>query len=154
MNDQKKSMVPVWFWVVAVVALLWNIMGSMIFLTELFAQEAAMEGMSDEQKAWVRSTPSWIYFVFGISVVTGLAGSVGLLLRTNKSVLLLAVSFVSVLIQMTYTMIIAGGLQVMGPSGAVMPAIVVVLSVVWLVASMYFNRQGWLSNANRNPARS
>jgi pimeloyl-ACP methyl ester carboxylesterase len=82
-------------------------MGGMIFLTEMFAQEAAMEGMSDAQKAWIRSTSSWIYFVFGISVVTGIAGSVALLLRTNKSLMLFAVSFVAVLIQMTYTMIIA-----------------------------------------------
>jgi hypothetical protein len=146
------SKVPMWFWVVAVVALLWNIMGGMIFLTEMFSQEALMEGMTDEQKAWVRSTPSWIYFVFGLSVATGLLGSIGLLLRRNFPVILFSISFVAVLVQMIYTMVIAGGLQVMGPSGAVMPVIVTVLAFIWLVASIYFNRQGWLSNTNRHPA--
>lgn len=154
MNEKSNSKVPMWFWVVAVVALLWNIMGSAIFLTEVFAQEAAIEGMSDAQKAWVRSTPSWIYFVFGVSVVTGLLGSVGLLMRMNNSVIVFAISLVAVLIQMIYTMVIAGGLQVMGPSGAVMPAIVIILAFTWLVASIYFNRQGWLSRANSHSARS
>ncbi len=152
MNEPMTSKVPMWFWIVAVVALLWNIMGGMIFLTEMFAQEAAMEGMTDEQKAWVRSTPSWIYFVFGISVVTGLLGSIGLLMRRNFPVIVFSISFVAVLVQMIYTMVIAGGLQIMGPSGAVMPAIVIVLAFIWLVASIYFNRQGWLSNANRHPS--
>jgi hypothetical protein len=151
-NQPLISKVPMWFWVVAAVALLWNIMGGMVFLTDMFAQEAAMEGMTEEQKAWVRSTPSWIYFVFGVSVVTGLLGSVGLLLRRNFPVISFSISFVAVLVQMTYTMVIAGGLQVMGPSGAVMPVIVTVLAFIWLVASIYFNRQGWLSNANRHPA--
>jgi hypothetical protein len=33
----------------------------------------------------------------------------------------------------------------MGPSGAVMPAIVVTLSIVWLLFSLYFKARGWLS---------
>ncbi len=154
MIEQLTPKVPRWFWVIAVIAMLWNIMGGMIFMTEMFAQEAAVAGMSDAQKAWVLSTPSWVYFVFGISVVTGLLGSVGLLMRASFSVILFSFSFVAVLVQMVYTMVIAGGLQVMGPSGAVMPGIVIVLAFTWLVVSIYFNRQGWLSHANRHPARS
>ena len=60
------------------------------------------------------------------------------------SIQLFTVSFVAVLIQMVYTMLIAGGLQIMGPSGAVMPAIVVMLSIAWLLLSLYFKGKGWL----------
>ena len=55
-----------WFWVIAAVALLWNIMGCVILFSEVFAQEALMESMTEEQKEWSRSTPGWIYFVFAI----------------------------------------------------------------------------------------
>ncbi|MBL8891431.1 MAG: hypothetical protein JNL67_15740 [Planctomycetaceae bacterium] len=154
MNDKSNSKAPLWFWAIAVVALLWNLMGGMIFLMEMFAQEAAMEGMTDTQKAWVRATPSWIYVVFGVSVLTGLLGSVGLLWRMQNSVILFSISLVAVLIQMIYTMVIAGGLQVMGPSGAIMPAIVIVLAFTWLFASIYFSRQGWLCRASSHTARS
>ena len=144
MNDQQKVSVPPWFWGIAVVALLWNILGCVILLTEVFAQEAMMESMTDAQKEWSRSTPSWIYFVFAISVSSGVAGSICLLLRKKLSVRLFTISFVAVLIQMVYTMLVAGGLEVMGPSGAVMPAIVVTLSIVWLLFSLYFKARGWL----------
>ena len=144
MSEQQKVSVPLWFWVIAVVALLWNIMGCVILLSEVFAQEAMMESMTEEQKEWSRSTPSWIYFVFAISVSAGVAGSICLLMRKRLSVLLFTISFVAVLIQMVYTMLIAGGLQVMGPSGAVMPALVVLLSIAWLLFSLFSKGKGWL----------
>ena len=146
MNEQQKVSVPLWFWVIAVVALLWNIMGCVILLSEVFAQEAMMESMTEEQKEWSRSTPSWIYFVFAISVSAGVAGSICLLMRKRLSVLLFTISFVAVLIQMVYTMLIAGGLQVMGPSGAVMPAVVVTLSIAWLLFSLSSKDKGWLDS--------
>ena len=144
MNEQQKASVPLWFWGIAVVALLWNIIGCVILLSEVFAQEAMMESMTEAQKAWSRSTPSWIYFVFAISVSAGVAGSICLLMRKRMSIQLFTVSFVAVLIQMVYTMLIAGGLQIMGPSGAVMPAVVVMLSIAWLLLSLYFKGKGWL----------
>lgn len=144
MNEQEKVPVPLWFWGIAVVALLWNILGCVILLTEVFAQEAMMESMTDAQKEWSRSTPSWIYFVFAISVCSGVAGSICLFVQKRLSVQLFTISFVAVLIQMVYTMWVAGGLEVMGPSGAVMPAIVITLSIVWLLFSLYFKAKGWL----------
>lgn len=119
-------------------------MGFAIFSSEVFAQEAMMESMTEEQKAWTRSTPRWVYLVFAISVGTGLVGSVCLLWRMSLAVVLFGVSFVAVLIQMAYTMLIAGGLQVMGPSGAVMPAVVILLSIAWLVFSMFSSEKGWI----------
>jgi hypothetical protein len=144
LSEQHKASVPLWFWIIAVVALLWNLIGCAIFFSEVFAKEAMMESMTEAQKEWTRSTPSWIYFVFAISVSTGLAGSISLLMRKALSVPLFAVSVVAVLIQMLYTMLIAGGLQVMGPSGAGMPAVVIVLSIAWLSFSLFSKGKGWL----------
>ena len=146
MNEQPKLSVPAWFWVIAVVSLLWNILGCVIFLSEVFAHETMIESMTDQQKDWARSTPRWIYLVFAISVSTGVAGSICLLMRKKLSVPLFTISFAAVLIQMVYTMLISGGLQVMGPSGAVMPTVVVALSVVWLLFSLLSKGKGWLAS--------
>jgi uncharacterized protein with PQ loop repeat len=144
MNEEQKIVVPTWFWVIATVSLMWNILGCLIFSSEVFAQEAMIESMTGEQKEWVRSTPRWVYVVFAISVSTGVAGSVCLLMRKRLSVPLFTISFAAVLIQMAYTMLIAGGLQVMGPTGAVMPTVVITLAVVWLWFSLLSKGKGWL----------
>lgn len=144
MHVEQKLAVPTWFWLIAAVSLMWNILGCVIFSSEVFAQEAMIESMTGEQKEWVRSTPRWVYVVFAISVSTGVAGSLCLLMRKKLSAPLFTISFAAVLIQMVYTMLIAGGLQVMGPTGAVMPTVVITLAVVWLSFSLLSKGKGWL----------
>jgi len=67
MNQKAKPGVPGWYWVTAAVALLWNLLGCAAFGMEIFAQEAMMESMTEDQKEWARSIPGWIYFVYGLA---------------------------------------------------------------------------------------
>src|SRR5262245_36492929 len=143
MTQPTKSAVPVWYWVIAAVALVWSLMGCASFAIHMFAQEAAMESMTEDQKAWARSTPGWIYFVFGLAVSTGVAGSIGLFLRQGWTIAMFAISLVAVLVQMGYTMILAGGLQVMGPSSAVMPALIIVIAAALLWFSWFAWSRNW-----------
>ena len=43
-------MVPGRYWVIAIVALLWNLMGCAAFGMEIFSQETMLEGMTAEQQ--------------------------------------------------------------------------------------------------------
>jgi hypothetical protein len=132
--------------VIAVVALLWNLMGCASFAIHLFAMEPMMESMTEDQKQWARSTPGWIYFVFGLAVFTAMAGNIGLLLRKGWTIPMFAISLVAVIVQMGYTMIIAGGLQVMGPSSAVMPALVIGIAAALLGFSWFAKSRNWIGS--------
>lgn len=145
MNGEPKPIIPVWYWIVAVVALLWNLIGCLFFSIELFAQEAFIESMTDEQKAWVRSIPTWIYFAYGVAILSGVAGSVGLLMRKRWSFVVLIVCLAAVLIQMIYTMLIAGGLQAMGPTGLIMPMIVIAIAAALVWFSAHAKKRNWLT---------
>ena len=48
MNQDAKPVVPGWYWVIAIVALLWNLMGCAAFGMEIFAQEKILEAMTPE----------------------------------------------------------------------------------------------------------
>ena len=144
MNANPKPAVPRWHWAIATVALLWNLMGCAAFATEVFAQEAMMESMTEAQQAWARSIPGWIYFVYAVAVASGVAGSIGLLLRKAWTVPLFGICLVAVLIQMVYTMLIAGGLQAMGSSGAMMPTLVIIFAAALLWYSWFARGKDWL----------
>ena len=144
MNQQTKSAVPGWYWVIAAVALLWNLMGCTFFAMEVFAQEAFMASMTEPMKAWARSIPGWIYFVYGLAVLTGVVGSIGLFLRKGWSTLMFAICLVAVTVQMVYTMIIGGGLRVMGPSGMVMPVLVIGIAAALWWFSRFARSRGWI----------
>ena len=147
MKQQTLSAVPRWYWVIAAVALLWNLMGCAFFAMELFAQEAFIESMTEPMKEWARSIPGWIYFVYGLAVSTGLAGSIGLFLRKGWTSLMFAICLVAVIVQMGYTMIIGGGLQAAGPSGLVMPALVIGIAATLLWFSRFARSRGWLGQS-------
>ena len=144
MNEKTKSQVPLWYWAIAVVALLWNLMGCAAFAMEIFAQEAMVESWTEEQKAWARSIPVWIFFVYGVAVTTGVAGSIGLLMRKSWSIALFAICLVAVILQMAYSMIIAGGFQVMGPTSAIMPALVIVVAAALLWFAWCAKCKNWI----------
>ena len=136
---------PKWYLPIVIVALLWNLLGCLFLAIELFAQDAAIASMTEPQQEWVRSTPGWIYVIYAIGVTTGVAGSIGLLARKTTTTTLFAISLVAVVLLQGYTMGIAGGFQVMGPSGLIMPAVVVVIAALLFGLSRFGKKAGWLS---------
>lgn len=136
---------PKWYLPIVIVALLWNLLGCLFLAIELFAQDAAIASMTEPQQEWVRSTPGWIYVIYAIGVTTGVAGSIGLLARKTATTTLFAISLVAVVLLQGYTMGIAGGLAVMGPSGLIMPAVVVVIAALLFGLSRFGKKAGWLS---------
>ena len=81
--------------------------------------------------------------VYGVAVSTGVAGSIGLFLRKGWTITMFAICLVAVTVQMGYTMIIGGGLQVMGPSGLVMPSMVIGIAAALLCFSWLSGNRGW-----------
>jgi hypothetical protein len=142
-NQEIKTVVPFWYWVIAVAALLWNLLGCAAFAMEVFAQEAMMDSMTEEQKEWARSIPGWIFAVYFLAISTGVAGSIGLFLRKAWAIALFAICLVAVIVQMVYTMIIAGGLQAMGPWGLIMPSLVIGFAAALLWFSWFARRRNW-----------
>ena len=147
MNQSDSLTAPKWYWTVAGVALVWNLLGCLAFLTELFAQETMMKEWTEEQKQWAKDIPTWIYFFYGIAVATGVAGSAFLLMRKSWAIAAFAISTVAIIIQMGYTMIVAGGLQIMGPTAAIMPCLVTTLSFVFLWFSFFAKGKGWMASS-------
>ncbi|MAV38495.1 MAG: hypothetical protein CMJ59_23915 [Planctomycetaceae bacterium] len=143
-DSKTTATVPRWYQVVAIASLLWNLLGCASFGLQVFAQETMLESATEAVQQWYRSIPGWIYFVFAVAVASGVAGSMGLILRKGWSVASLAVSLAAVLIQMGYSYVIAGGLQVMGPADLVIPGAVTVVAIALFWFSRFARGAGWL----------
>jgi hypothetical protein len=85
-------------------------MGCGVLLMELLYQEEMMVDFTEEQKDWSHSFGASVYVLWGISVFAGIAACINLLRRKKVARVFLDLSFVSIFIQMGYTMVIAGGL--------------------------------------------
>ncbi|MFT5078728.1 MAG: hypothetical protein ACI825_001058 [Planctomycetota bacterium] len=134
------------FWIIAIIALLWNLMGTVQFLSSTVLKDLLYETLNDTQIALFENLPSWYYIVFGIAVITGVLGSILLLMRKKLAVLLFTISLIAVSIQMIYWMFATDVIDVYGTTDALtMPIIVIITALVLLMYSRSVARKGWLS---------
>jgi hypothetical protein len=126
MEDVREAPVPAWFWIVAVLALLWEAMGCYQYLIQVRTDAATM--------------PTWLVAVFAVAVWGGLLGAALLLMRRSLARLALIVSLIAVLIQF-------GSLVLTGPidlSQAGLPVLVVAVAVFLVWFAHHAARRGWL----------
>lgn len=132
------------FWGIAVIALLWNVMGLFQFIMPLVNPELMLEGYNDASRALFYNLPTWYWIVFGIATITGFIAAIAQLLRKPVAVAVFFISMLAVFVVEAYWILATGAIEVMGITTIIMPFLVVVLSVVFYALSKRFARRGWL----------
>lgn len=133
------------FWVIAVLALLWNFMGIFQFIGPIFFPEAIFEGYSQEAIDMFKSFPSWYTVVFGIATISGLLASIMLLMRKKIAVFLFLVSMIAVFIVEGYYIFGTKATEVLGQAAIYMPIFVIICSIFLYFYSKGAARKGWLN---------
>ncbi|MFK8031655.1 MAG: hypothetical protein AB8G18_15570 [Gammaproteobacteria bacterium] len=140
-----ETVIPKWFKVIAVIALVWNAIGVMAFVMQMLMTSEMMAELPKAQQDLYATQPSWLELVFGGSVFAGLLGSLGLVLKKTWALPLLIISLVCLLAQNYYMYFMSNMVEVMGAGAMVMPTIVLLIAVflVWLAWSG--RGKGWLT---------
>lgn len=144
--DNLKIKIPVWFWVIAVFALLWNLMGVYSFYAHTFISEAALAELSEAERALYGEYPTWTSIVFAIAVFGGLAGSLGLILKKKWSKIAFIISLCAIIPQMAHNLFFTSSIEVYGVGqAAFMPALVVISGAFLVWFSNYAIKKDWLN---------
>ena len=139
------TMRPLWSRVVAVLALLWNLVGLFMFWQEMTLTPEAVAALPPAQQQIHAAMPQIAHVFFGIAVAAGVIGSVGLVLAKRWSVPLLLLSFLGIVAQMGTAFATTPVWPLMGMAGVLPPLfLILVCLLVWLFARMSA-RRGWLS---------
>lgn len=136
---------PAWFWIVAVIAVVWNVLGVGAYIADVTMSEEALMSLSEAERDLRAATPSWVTGAFAIAVFAGLAAAVTLLLKNKIAVALFGVSLAAVLVQMGYTFLGTDAAAVLGAAAMVFPGIIIVLGALFLWFSLASKRRGWLA---------
>lgn len=145
MSETERSKAPRWFMIVAVVLLVWNLMGVMAYIMQVTMSPEVIAALPEAQRQLYENTPAWATAAFAIAVNGGALGCVLLLLKRNLAGLFLQFSLAGVLVQMFHSFFMSNSFEVFGPGGMVMPVMVIVIAIylVWLAASA--KNRGWTS---------
>ena len=69
------------FWIISVLALLWNLIALMPLYTQVFISPEALAAMPDAERALYETSPTWMNTIFAIAVFGGIIGCILLLMR-------------------------------------------------------------------------
>ena len=146
MNDQSTNKPPVWFWIVAALALVWNLFGVMAYLGSVYMPPEALEAMDPDRRTFIENTPGWATGAFAIAVFAGSIGCLLLLFKRKLAIPFLGASLGGILVQQYYGFVASNAVEVYGTSeGLVLPLMVLAIGVLLIILARSATRKGWIS---------
>lgn len=135
---------PLWFWIVGVLMLLWNGVGVMAYIAEATMSAETLQALPEGQRALIVSRPAWATAAYAVAVFGGVAGCLLLLIRRRSAIPVLVLSLAGVLVQLGHAFGIARALDVVGPTGAILPAFVLAGAIFLVWFARHGRAKGWL----------
>lgn len=143
MNDIKIKP-PTWFWILAVIALAWNLLGVMAYLGQAFAGEEMLNAMAEAERNLIENRPAWATGSFAVAVFGGFFGALMLLLRKSAAVILFIISLIGLIVQMIYNLFIAESTMDYGPGAIFMTITIPIFAIVLVIISRRARGRGWI----------
>ncbi|WP_299336591.1 hypothetical protein [uncultured Psychroserpens sp.] len=144
MTNHSNTKPPVWFWIISVIALIWNAMGVMQYLAQAYSTDSFKEQYTAEQLEMISNAPAWATAAFALAVFGGLLGSLFLLLRKKTAYIFFLISLVAVIVQLYHNFVVVDSMEIMGSIAAVMSGIIVGAAILLLWYSKYAIKKGWI----------
>lgn len=130
--------------IVAIAALAWSLIGVAMFVMQVSLGPDDLAAMPEARRSIYEASPAALDVAFGIAVFAGVLGAIGLWMRRHWAVALLLVSLLAVAAQMLMAYAMTPAWRVLGPSGAVLPVVLVVVAFgLWWYARRA-RALGWL----------
>ncbi|RZV34945.1 MAG: hypothetical protein EX271_13225 [Acidimicrobiales bacterium] len=102
MTDANTMSVPNWYWIVAVLAVLWNLFGGFDYFNSVTVNEEYLASFGQEMIDFIKNMPMWAKAAWGIAIFSAIAGSVCLLLRNAWAFKLYVLAFIFMIISFAY----------------------------------------------------
>ena len=136
---------PAWFKVVAVILLLWGLLGCFACLQQLRLGAEAMGPASDYDRALYASLPVWYNPCYVVAVLSGAGGAAALLARSRTAVPLAVVALVTVIVMFGWIFLATDLIAHKGVATAVtFPVVVALIAAFQLWLSRLAAARGWI----------
>lgn len=146
MTANNTSKPPIWFWIISVIALLWNLMGVWAYLQEAYSKNEILASYSETQRAIIEAQPTWLTAAFALGVFLGTLGCLALLMRKKWATPLFVISLVAVLARTFYYFFMTNATEAFDMvEGVVLPIAVIIIAGILLIYSKIAADRNWIS---------
>lgn len=135
---------PKWFVPVAVVALLWNLIGCWAYLQDVMVTPEQLAKMTPELQALRAARPMWSVAATAVAVWAGALGCLGLILRKRWATPLLLASLAGCIVQDLSFYLMSRSTGGLGSQVVVLQGLVLAIAVGLVLLSRKATARGWL----------
>ncbi len=133
------------FWIIGVVALIWNLLGVDGFIGQALMSDRFKSMYTEEQLDIISNLPPWYIVVFGIAVIASVFACIMMLMKKKIAIQLFQLGLLAVLIQTTYNLFVNEGRYAYGPFEYSMLILIPAVAVLLLLYAKNALKKGWLS---------
>lgn len=134
--------VPAWYWIAAIAALLFESAGAFLFANSLMLDPATLPL---DQRTIFEATPQWMTIVWGIAILTGVIGAIGLLIRKRFAETALLVSLIAVAVQFSGIFLVRQLRELTPEEHLIVPVVILLFAYGFWQTAKLARRRGWLS---------
>jgi hypothetical protein len=138
------SQAPKWFLPVAIIALLWNLMGCAAYLSDAMLTAADVARMSDAEKTMYDARPAWAVGATAVGVWLGALGCLALILRKSWAVPVLLLSLAGVIVQDVWLFLLAPKTDLINGTVYGLQGLVLLISIGLASLARSAKASGWL----------
>jgi hypothetical protein len=135
---------PKWFVPLAIVALLWNLLGCFAWVSDLMMTADDVAKLPPEQQALYAARPLWALMATGAAVLGGALGSLGLALRKRWARALLVLSLIGVIAQDVGLFGMTDALKTAGTVPLVLQSVVLLVAIGLVLLARKAVHRGWI----------
>jgi hypothetical protein len=132
------------FRIIAVLILLWNLVGDAAYLMQATANLDEVARQDPVQAQAFREMPGWVWAAYAVAVTSGTIGAIVLLMRRGWAWALFALSFTAVVIQFGWTFLGFDLLGAKGPSAALFPLLIAGIALASTIYAWRKRKDGTL----------
>jgi len=130
--SELNSKPPLSFWIISILALIWNMNGVISYTRIIFRSDEIFNGFSGPEKEYLAAIPVVISVIFGIYIFAGLSGSLLLLLKRKEAALILLAAFITQIIYQHYFLVIQKNIEIVS-NNSTYPIVSVIVSFLLVV---------------------
>jgi hypothetical protein len=133
------------FYVISSMALVWNLMGVFNYLGQVLMSDELLASLPKDQQLLYQDVPAWVTAAFAVAVFSGTLGAVFLLLKKKIASTFFILSFVGIVTQMSYGLLLDEKTDNYGPLGLLMPLMIIAVGAYLIWYSKKAKENRWLS---------
>lgn len=134
-----------WFKAIAIIALLWNIMGVMSYLMHAYMSEETLATLPKNQQDFMNNLPAWRMASFAIATFGALIASILLLMKKKMALTLFTLSFIAIIAGNIYDIFMANYYKDAEITGLILPLTIFLISLFLIWFTKKLTQQNFLN---------